>query len=79
MAAASHVASDQGGRPQSTEIITGTSRRRASAKAVSRWTDMVHPAQQHTNLHTVVEGPPIVVSAAHVKIRRDGYRRPRCQ
>lgn len=34
----------------------------------------VHPARQHTNLRTVIEGSPVVVAAAHAKIRRDGYR-----
>jgi hypothetical protein len=45
----------------------------------SLFVEPVHPARQHTNLRTVVEGPPIVVSAAHAKIRRDGYRRSRGQ
>jgi hypothetical protein len=45
----------------------------------SLFVEPVHPAWQHTNLRTVVEGPPIVVSAAHAKIRRDGYRRSRGQ
>jgi hypothetical protein len=45
----------------------------------SLFVEPVHPARQHMNLRTVVEGPPIVVSAAHAKIRRDGYRRSRGQ
>lgn len=43
------------------------------------WQRSMRPARQHTNLRAVVEGPPIVVSASHAKIRRDGYRRPRRQ
>jgi hypothetical protein len=34
-------------------------------------------APSTTNLHTVIEGPRIVVAAAHAKIRSDGYRGPR--
>jgi hypothetical protein len=37
----------------------------------------VHPTRQYTNLNLLVNGLPVILKAAHAKVRRGGYRRTR--